>query len=499
MTVSSPPVPNAIEEILSRSSASIFVGGSHTGADSGEEIETLDPASGAVLARIAAGGPSDVNRAVDSAATAYEEWRALSPAARGRVLLAIADLIEEHSEELATLETLDNGKPLSESLYVDLAYSAEIWRYFGGWSTKITGETLPVSPLVGSAFAYTRREPLGVVGAIVPWNFPLLITSWKAAPALAAGNTVVVKPSEFTSLTALRLAELALEAGLPPGALNVVTGYGPTAGQALVDHPGVAKITFTGSTATGRRIVTSSAQDLKKITLELGGKSANIVFPDADLAAAAQGAITAIFLNQGQVCCAGSRLFVHESIHDEFVEELVQAANAIQLGHGLADGTEMGPLVSQTQLDRVLGFVESGRTQGATIACGGSRADGELANGYFIRPTIFTDVADDMTIAQEEIFGPVLSVFRFSDEDEVIARANSSSYGLAAGLWTTNVARAHRVAHALEAGTVWVNAYNAIDPVAPFGGYKQSGYGRDLGEESLLGYTQTKTVWVGLD
>lgn len=495
-TVTAPP---GVEEFLGRAPESIFVGGAHSGAESGELIETRDPATGQVIASIAGGDAADVDRAVRSAAEAQVDWAGMNPTARGRALLELARLVEENTEELAALETLDNGKPLSESLFVDLQYSAEIWRYFGGWCSKLGGQTLPVSPAVGEAFVYTRREPLGVVGAIVPWNFPLMIASWKVAPALAAGNSVVLKPSEMTSLTALRLAELALEAGLPPGTLNVVTGYGPTAGQALVDHPGVAKISFTGSTATGRRIVASSATHLPRLSLELGGKSANIVFPDADLASAAQGAITGIFLNQGQVCCAGSRLFVHEDVHDDLVSELTEAAGMIELGHGLAEGTEMGPLVSDTQMEKVLGYIEAGRGQGASVACGGERADGDLASGYFVRPTIFTDVEDAMAIAQEEIFGPVLSVFTFSDEDEVVRRANNSQYGLAAGLWTSNLTRAHRVAHSLQAGTVWVNAYNAIDPVAPFGGYKDSGYGRDLGEESLLGYTQTKTVWIGLD
>lgn len=333
----------------------------------------------------------------------------------------------------------------------------------------------------------------------MPWNFPLLIASWKLAPALAAGNTVVLKPSELTSLSALRLAELINEVELPPGVVNLVTGYGHTAGQALIDHPGVAKISFTGSAATGRKIVAASAASMKKLTLELGGKSANIVFPDADLESAIQGALTGIFLNQGQVCCAGSRLFVHRDVHDELLGELESAARAIQLGHGLVDGTEMGPLVSATQRERVEGYLRVGVDAGATLVCGGDRPNGELADGTFLSPAVFSDVRDDMSIAREEIFGPVLTVMPFDDEEEVVRRANHSEFGLAAGLWTSDIRRAHRVAHQLQAGTVWINQYNMLDPAAPFGGYKSSGYGRDLGEESLIGFTQTKSVWVSLD
>ncbi|NBH07473.1 aldehyde dehydrogenase family protein [Amycolatopsis sp. SID8362] len=499
MTTMSVEIPEAARTFLTAAAQSILVGAERMPSVGGETIPTFDPATGALLANIAAGGQADVDRAVDTAHQAFVQWRQLSPAARGRVLQDIADAIEEHAEELAILETLDNGKPLTESTYLDVSLSAQIWRYFGGWTTKLGGLTLPVSPAVGEALVYTRREPLGVVGAIVPWNFPLMIGSWKVAPALAAGNTAVLKPSEFTSLSALRLAEIALEAGLPPGVLNVVTGLGPDAGQALIDHPGVAKISFTGSTATGRRIVTASAGSLKKLTLELGGKSANIVFPDADVEAAAQGALNGIFLNQGQVCCAGSRLFVHRDVHDEVVAALEAEAGEILLGHGLDEETQMGPLVSARQLDRVAGYVEAGVREGATLVCGGERPGGALADGHFLKPTVFTDVRDEMSIATEEIFGPVLSVLTFDDESEAVRRANSSEYGLAAGVWTNDLKRAHRVAHALEAGTVWVNMYNMIDPAAPFGGYKSSGYGRDLGEESLLGYTQTKSVWIGMD
>ncbi|GAA3239548.1 aldehyde dehydrogenase DhaS [Pseudonocardia petroleophila] len=490
---------DGVRDVLSRAGESIIVAGKPAPAADGRLIETCDPATGEVIASIAAGSATDVDRAVAAATRAMGPWGDLSAAARARVLYDIASLIEAHAEELATLETLDNGKPLTESMFLDVGIAAEVWRYYAGWCTKIGGQTLPVSPPVGTSFAYTRREPLGVVGLIVPWNFPLLIASWKMAPALAAGNTVVLKPSEMTSLSALRLVELANEAGIPPGVVNLVTGYGHEAGQALIEHRGVAKISFTGSTATGQKIVTASAASLKKLTLELGGKSANIVFPDADLQGAAQGALTGIFLNQGQVCCAGSRLYVHRSVHDELLGELESAAREIQLGHGLADGTEMGPLISAAQRERVEGYLRSGAEQGATLVCGGQRPEGDLATGNFLTPAIFSDVRDDMRISREEIFGPVLSVLPFDDEAEVVRRANDSEFGLAAGLWTSDVTRAHRVAHQLQAGTVWINQYNMLDPAAPFGGYKASGYGRDLGEESLLGFTQTKSVWVSLD
>ena len=490
-------IPDVVRNFVIDVSDSIFIDGKRQRSASGETIDCFDPGTGQVIAKIARGGKGEIDRAVASATRAFENhWRDMKPNARGRCLYTLAELIDINVEELAALESLDNGKPLTEAIYIDMGLAAEVLRYYAGWATKVNGDVLPVSPLVGSALAYTLRQPLGVVGAIVPWNFPILLTSWKLGPALTAGNCVVLKPSEMTSLSAIRLAELGIEAGLPPGVLNVVTGYGHEAGQALAEHNDVAKISFTGSTATGRTVLKASAGNLKQVTLELGGKSANIVFADADLDLAVQGSLLGIFMNQGQVCCAGSRAFVDERIHDEFLDRLVAAAGELTLGHGLAEGTNMGPLVSAGQRDKVEGFIRAGKDEGATVVCGGTLIE---APGYFVRPTIFSDVTDNMTIAEEEIFGPVLSVLKFTREDEVVTRANSSRYGLAAGVWTNDLRRAHTVAARLQAGTVWVNAYNMLDPTAPFGGVKESGFGRDLGGDAVKAYTNSKTVWIGMD
>lgn len=476
----------------------MLIGGQWVEAASGKTFETLNPSTGEVLSTVAEGDSEDINRAVAAARQAFEHgpWRKLTPSQRGRLLLKLADLIEEHTEELALLETLDNGKPIRYSRGGDVPLTADHFRYFAGWATKLEGETIPVS--VPNMFTYTLREPVGVVGQIIPWNFPLQMAAWKLAPALACGNTVVLKPAEQTPLTALRLGELICEAGFPDGVVNIVPGFGETAGAALTEHPDVDKIAFTGSTEVGKKILRASADNLKKITLELGGKSPNIIFPDADLKYAVRGAINAIFFNQGQVCTAGSRLFVQNTVYDQVLDGLTAAAGKMKLGHGIDPATEMGPLVSQEQLERVTHYIETGKQEGAATTAGGERATGDLASGYFVKPTVFSGVSDGMTIAREEIFGPVVVVLPFEDIEEVAARANASIYGLAAGVWTNDVKKAHLVAAALKAGVVWVNTYNQFDAAAPFGGYKQSGYGREMGHAVLDSYTQTKTVWINL-
>jgi acyl-CoA reductase-like NAD-dependent aldehyde dehydrogenase len=398
-------------------------------------------------------------------------------------------------DEIARLETLHNGKPITESRHVEIPMAIECLQYFAGWADKIHGETLPVK---GGHFVYTRREPLGVVAVIVPWNFPLLLTMWKVAPALAAGNTVVIKPASQTPLTALALGELAAVAGLPPGVINVVTGSGATAGQALVEHPGVNKVAFTGDSATGRGIMRSAAATVKPVSLELGGKSPNIVFADADLDAAVRGATIGIFYGKGEVCAAGSRLLVQRSIKDAFMSRLIERTKKMVAGDPLDPKTRLGALSSRGQLERVLGYVEGAKREGATLVAGGSRTDIGTGKGFFMQPTVFDAVQPDMTIAREEVFGPVLAVLDFDDVDQAIARANDSVYGLAAGVWTRDLAKAHHVASRLEAGTVWVNTYNVYDTAAPFGGYKQSGFGRELGMHALESYTQVKTVWIEL-
>ena len=491
-------IQNALGTFLQQQSIKMLIGGQWVESASGKTFETINPSTGEVLAKVVEGDSEDINRAVIAARKAFESgsWPKLTPSQRGRLLLKLADLIEQNAEELAQLETLDNGKPIRYSRAGDVPLTADHFRYFAGWATKLEGETIPVS--IPNMFTYTLREPVGVVGQIIPWNFPLQMAAWKLAPALACGNTVILKPAEQTPLTALRLGELICEAGFPEGVVNIVPGFGETAGAALAAHPNVDKIAFTGSTEVGKKILQASIGNLKKVTLELGGKSPNIIFPDADLKFAVRGALNAIFFNQGQVCTAGSRLFVQKSVYDQVVGGLTDAARKMKLGQGIDPGTELGPVVSQEQLERVTGYIEIGKREGATPRTGGERPGGNLAQGYFVQPTVFDGVNDDMTIAREEIFGPVVVALPFEDVEEVAARANSSIYGLAAGVWTSDVKKAHKMAAALKAGVIWVNTYNQFDAAAPFGGYKQSGYGREMGHAVLDAYTQTKTVWVSL-
>jgi aldehyde dehydrogenase (NAD+) len=463
-------------------------------SESGKTFATINPSTGEEICQVAEADAADVDKAVKAARAAFEgPWRKMRASERGRLLYRLADLIEANADELARLETLDNGKPLSIAKAVDVAKTVACYRYFAGWADKVQGKTIPID---GDFFCYTRHEPIGVVGQIIPWNYPMLMQSWKLAPALATGNTVVMKPAEQTPLSALRIGELLLEAGYPEGVVNILPGFGPTAGAALARHMDVDKVAFTGSTEVGRLIMTAAAQsNLKRVTLELGGKSPNIIFADTDLDAAVEGAHMGIFVNQGQSCCAGSRVFVEEKIYQQFVEKSVARAAKRRVGDPLDPTTDQGPQVDQSQFDRIMGYIESGRTEGATLACGGERVGNR---GYFIRPTVFADVEDDMTIAREEIFGPVMSVIAFKDTDEVIARANKTDYGLAAGVWTNDIKKAHAVANGVRAGTVWVNCYHVLDTRAPFGGFKQSGMGRELGEYALHEYTEVKTVTLKL-
>ncbi|HZC04613.1 MAG TPA: aldehyde dehydrogenase family protein [Ktedonobacterales bacterium] len=476
----------------------MLIGGQWVAAASGKTFETFNPATGRVLAQVAEGDAEDINRAVAAARKAFESgpWPKMTPSQRGRLLWRVAELIEEHADELAMLETLDNGKPIRYSKASDVPLTADHFRYFAGWATKIEGETIPVS--IPNMFTYTLREPLGVIGQIIPWNFPMQMASWKLAPALAAGNTVVLKPAEQTPLTALRIGELMCEAGFPDGVVNIVPGFGHTAGAALSEHLDVDKIAFTGSTEVGKKVLQASAGNLKKVTLELGGKSPNIIFPDADLKWAVRGALTAIYFNSGQICTAGSRLFVHKSVYDETMSKLIEGANAMRVGAGADPATEVGPVISQEQLARVTGYVETGRSEGAVARTGGERAGGDLADGYFLPPTVLDQVSDEMTVAREEIFGPVVVALPFEDVEEVARRANQSIYGLAAGVWTSDIKKAHKMVSLLKSGVVWVNTYNQFDAAAPFGGYRQSGYGREMGHAVFDAYTQIKTAWINL-
>jgi len=474
----------------------ILINGKWVDAVSGKTFPTYNPATGEVLARIAEGDKEDIDRAVNSARAAFENgpWRRLTASERGRLIWKLADLLEENLEEFAKLETLDNGKPLKIARVADVPLAVDLLRYMAGWATKIEGNTIPISvPYAPGAkfLAYTLREPVGVVGQIIPWNFPLLMAAWKLGPALATGCTVVLKPAEQTPLTSLRLGELVQEAGFPDGVVNIVPGYGETAGAALAAHPGVDKIAFTGSTEVGKLILQAAAGNLKKVSLELGGKSPNIVFADSDVDTAIAGSASAIFFNHGQCCCAGSRLYVEQGIFDKVVEGVADQAKKIHVGSGLDSTTDMGPLVSEEQLNRVCNYLESGFSEGAQAVVGGTRHGDK---GYFVDPTVLVNTNDNMKVVQEEIFGPVVTAIPFKDPQELIARANDTVYGLAAGIWTRDIGKAHRLASELRAGTVWVNCYNIFDAALPFGGYKQSGWGREMGHDSLEMYTEVKAV-----
>ena len=477
----------------------LFIGGRWVEAASGKTFATLDPSTGEVLAQVAEGGAEDIDRAVAAARKAHESgiWRDLPPAERAKALWRVGDLIEERAYEFAQLESLDNGMPINDALLFKVPLAAATFRYYAGWVTKLDGGTQQMS-LPGKYLSYTLRQPVGVVGQIIPWNEPLVMASWKIAPALACGNTVVLKPSEETPLTALLLAEILQEVEIPDGVVNVVPGFGETAGARLVAHPQVDKIAFTGSTEVGKLIVRAASEtNLKRVSLELGGKSPNIVFADADLARAVSGAFMGIFLNTGQICSAGSRLFVQQKVYDRTVDELTKTIENLQLGPGIDPMTQMGPLVSKTQMDRVLGYISVGNKEGARLVAGGKRASGH-GGGFFVEPTVFADVDGSMRIAKEEIFGPVLAAIPFEDEDDLITKANDTVYGLVAGVWTNDVKRAHRVAHALKAGTVFVNCYNVVRPGHALGGFKQSGWGRELGAYSLDLYTEIKNVIVDI-
>ncbi len=476
------------------------IGGEWVGAIGGATLAVIDPASGEQFAHVPAGQAADIDRAVAAARKSFEsgDWARMRPVDRERLLLRLADLVDGHADELAELEALDNGKPVTMARHVDVALVVDFLRYMAGWATKIDGSTSELSmPLVRERefFGFTRREAVGVVGAIIPWNFPLLMVAWKVAPALATGCTVVLKPAEETPLTALRFAELVAEAGYPDGVLNVVTGHGHTAGAALASHPGVDKIAFTGSTEIGKLVGKAAIDNMSRVSLELGGKSPVIVLDDADPAVAAAGAAQAVFFNQGQICCAGSRLYVHKRIFDRVVGNLAEIADSMKLGPGIEPDTEIGPLVSSRQQERVSAYIDCGREQGARAAAGARPVDGP---GYFVRPTVFVDASDDMKIVREEIFGPVVVAMPFDDLDEVVRRANDSPYGLAASVWSNDLTRVHRLIPRLQAGTVWVNCHNLLDSAMPFGGFKQSGFGREMGRAVIDLYTESKSVIMAL-
>src|ERR1043165_8329511 len=476
----------------------LFINGDFVDAQSGETFATINPATEETITDVASAGVDDVDAAGKAARTQLEPgagWQKMKARDRGKRPWRIAGMLSARAEEIGRIETIDNGKPIFESRFVDTPAAADLLYTFAGWWGKVTGETIPVQE---NAFTYTLREPVGVVGAITPWNFPLMLAVGKIAPALAGGNAVVIKPASNTALSLLKFAEYAKECGLPAGVLNVVPGRGSVVGNALADHPGVDAIAFTGSTEVGRQLMARAAKTLKKVSLELGGKSPNIVFADAALEAAARGTINAIFYGKGEVCAAGSRLLVEEAAHDELMAKVCERASKMTGGDPLHPKTRLGAIVSKEQMETVLSYGEAGKSGGAKLVCGGERADIGTGKGYFVKPTIFDDVSSDMRIARVEIFGPVLAAIRFKDADDAIAKGNATVYGLAAAVWTRDISKAHRVARAVKAGTVWVNTYNLYDPALPFGGFKESGFGRDQGKDALEKYTQTKSVWLNL-
>ena len=497
-TATAPQLHNRVEEFIAHP-RKMFIDGKWVAAASGKTFPVYNPATGETLAQVAEGDREDINRAVKAARKAFEDgpWSTMTSSERGRLIWKLGDLLERHLEAFAQLESLDNGKPLAVARAADVPLAVDLFRYMAGWATKIEGNTIPISassPHV-KYFAYTRREPIGVVGQIIPWNFPLLMAAWKLGPALATGCTVVLKPAEQTPLTALLLAELIAEADIPDGVVNVVPGYGETAGAALAAHPDVDKVAFTGSTEVGKLILQAAAGNLKKVSLELGGKSPNVVFDDADLKSTIPGAANAIFFNHGQCCCAGSRLYVEQAIFDDVVGGVAERAKNIKLGHGFHPDTTMGPLVSEEQMNRVCSYLDAGLNEGAEAVVGGKRCEGL---GYFVEPTVMVKTNPDMKVVKEEIFGPVVCAMPFKDPDKLIAEANQSEYGLAAAVWTRDLSKAHRIAEKLRAGTVWINCYNVFDAAMPFGGYKQSGWGREMGHEVLEQYTEVKAVCVAI-